>query len=85
MFLMMTERPAEPRHPSSISDQPISVIPGIYDAYIATAKTPIIALVDPALRAQLEQRAKQGDRTLSAEIRRALREHLKRTTDERKT
>lgn len=52
---------------------------------MAAAKTPIIALVDPAVRAQLEQRAKQGDRTLSAEIRRALREHLKRTTDERTT
>lgn len=51
---------------------------------MTAAKTPIIALVDPAVRAQLEQRAKQGDRSLSAEIRRALREHLKRT-DERKT
>ena len=59
-------------------------MPDIYDAYMTAAKTPIIALVDPAVRAQLEQRAKQGDRSLSAEIRRALREHLKRT-DERKT
>ena len=39
----------------------------------------IIAQVDPVVRAQLEQRAKQGDRTLSAEIRRALRAHLERT------
>ena len=60
-------------------------MPDIYDAYMAAAKTPIIALVDPAVRAQLEQRAKQGDRTISAEIRRALREHLERTTDERTT
>ena len=32
---------------SSISGKPVSVIPHIYDAYMA-AKTPIIALVDPA-------------------------------------
>jgi hypothetical protein len=51
---------------------------------MATAKTPIIALVDPAVRAKLEQRAKQGDRTLSAEIRRALKAHLARS-DERTT
>jgi hypothetical protein len=43
---------------------------------MAAPKKPIIALVDPAVRAELERRAKDADRTLSAEIRRALREHL---------
>jgi predicted transcriptional regulator len=46
---------------------------------MSLAKAVIIAQVDPAVRAELEQRAKQGDRTPSAEIRRALRAHLERT------
>ncbi len=52
---------------------------------MANPKATIIALVDPAVRAELEQRAKQGDRTLSAEIRRALAAHLARTTDDERT
>jgi hypothetical protein len=39
---------------------------------MASKRTLIVAQVDATDRAELEQRAKQGDRTLSAEIRRAL-------------
>jgi predicted transcriptional regulator len=46
------------------------------------------AMIDPGTREQLEALARSNDRTLAAEIRRALREHVEReriidTPDER--
>ena len=40
------------------------------------ARATVSAQVPPALRAELERLAREGDRTLSAEVRRAIAEHL---------
>ena len=42
----------------------------------------VSAQVAPELRAELEQLAVEGDRSLSSEIRRALRQYLARGDDE---
>jgi hypothetical protein len=42
----------------------------------------VSAQVSPTERAELLRRATEGDRSLSAEIRRAIREHLERDHDE---
>ena len=42
----------------------------------------VSAQVSPEDRAELERRAAEADRSLSAQIRRALREHLERTHTE---
>jgi post-segregation antitoxin (ccd killing protein) len=43
------------------------------------ATTIISAQVNVAVRRELERRALEADRTLSAEVRRAIHEHLRRT------
>jgi hypothetical protein len=39
--------------------------------------------VTSSVRAELERRAAEADRSLSAQVRRAIHEHLERTTDEK--
>ena len=42
----------------------------------------VSSVVTPEQRDELRRRAEEGDRSLSAEIRRALREYLDRETDD---
>jgi hypothetical protein len=43
----------------------------------------VSAQVPPATRAALQRLAREGDRSLSAQVRRALAEHLARADDEK--
>jgi hypothetical protein len=47
------------------------------------AKVVVSSQVTEDVRAELERRARTGDRSLSAEIRRAIAQHLERSDDEK--
>ena len=47
---------------------------------VTTEKVPVSSWVDRELRQQLQALAIEGDRTLSAEVRRALTAHIEHTT-----
>jgi hypothetical protein len=47
------------------------------------ARVVVSSQVTEDVRAELERRARTGDRSLSAQVRRAIHEHLERTTDEK--
>ena len=49
---------------------------------ITTEKVIVSAQVDQAVRAALEQEAEAADRTLSAQVRRVLAEHVRHTAVE---
>ena len=51
-------------------------------AVYETASDTIVVRVGTAAKLELAERARENDRSLSAEVRRAIREHLERADDE---
>ena len=55
----------------------------MYTNETTSARATVSAQVRPELRAELERLAREGDRSLSAEVRRAIAEHLAHAEKER--